>query len=158
MTPQQRFDAFKNAIQSFAQLSRLDWQKDGFDFLANPDWGNPGVDQYVGHIKAWYEGCANSRPMLYVDAPLDYILQNKPAQAPVNVLWGDATPSHVMFDDVGKVTALIDWELANLGSADHYMAWLLYCDDLFSSWFGVQILAARRVGTVCVCTGRYRWP
>src|SRR3546814_8130906 len=56
MTPQQRFDAFKNAIQSFAQLSRLDWQKDGFDFLANPDWGNPGVDQYVGHIKAWYEG------------------------------------------------------------------------------------------------------
>src|SRR3546814_2529375 len=46
MTPQQRFDAFKNAIQSFAQLSRLDWQKDGFDFLANPDWGNPGVDQY----------------------------------------------------------------------------------------------------------------
>src|SRR3546814_14436804 len=77
MTPQQRFDAFKNAIQSFAQLSRLDWQKDGFDFLANPDWGNPGVDQYVGHIKAWYEGCANSRPMLYVDAALDYILQNK---------------------------------------------------------------------------------
>src|SRR3546814_2048487 len=67
MTPQQRFDAFKNAIQSFAQLSRLDWQKDGFDFLANPDWGNPGVDQYVGHIKAWYEGCANSRPMLYVE-------------------------------------------------------------------------------------------
>src|SRR3546814_8285270 len=31
MTPQQRFDAFKNAIQSFAQLSRLDWQKDGFE-------------------------------------------------------------------------------------------------------------------------------
>src|SRR3546814_1957029 len=72
MTPQQRFDAFKNAIQSFAQLSRLDWQKDGFDFLANPDWGNPGVDKYVGIIKAWNEGCANSRQLLNVDAALVY--------------------------------------------------------------------------------------
>lgn len=140
MTPQQRFDAFKNAIQSFAQLSRLDWQKDGFDFLANPDWGNPGVDQYVGHIKAWYEGCANGRPMLYVDAALGYILQNKPAQAPVNVLWGDATPSNVMFDDEGKVKALIDWELATLGPAELDLAWWLYFDDLFSRRFGVQRL------------------
>src|SRR3546814_2544226 len=137
LTPQQRFDAFKNAIQSFAQLSRLDWQKDGFDFLANPDWGNPGVDQYVGHIKAWYEGCANSRPMLYVDAALDYILQNKPAQAPVNVLWGDATPSNVMFDDEGKVKALIDWELATLGPAELDLAWWLYFDDLFSRRFEI---------------------
>src|SRR3546814_19463764 len=103
MTPQQRFDAFKNAIQSFAQLSRLDWQKDGFDFLANPDWGNPGVDQYVGHIKAWYEGCANSRPILYVDAALDYILQNKPAQAPFNVIWGRSAERRVGKECVSTV-------------------------------------------------------
>src|SRR3546814_7379208 len=140
MTPLQLFDAFKNAIQSLVQLFRLDCQKDGFDFLANPDWGKPGVDQYVGHIKAWYEGCANIRPMLYVDAALDYILQNKPAQAPVNVLWGDATPSNVMFDDEGKVKALIDWELATLGPAELDLAWWLYFDDLFSRRFGVQRL------------------
>src|SRR3546814_17266089 len=105
-----------------------------------PDWGNPGVDQYVGHIKAWYEGCANSRPMLYVDAALDYILQNKPAQAPVNVLWGDATPSNVMFDDEGTVKALIDWELATLGPADLDLAGRLYFDDLLSLRFCVQRL------------------
>src|SRR3546814_766211 len=71
---------------------------------------------------------------------LDYILQNKPAQAPVNVLWGDATPSNVMFDDEGKVKALIDWELATLGPAELDLAWWLYFDDLFSRRFGVQRL------------------
>src|SRR3546814_17109789 len=78
--------------------------------------------------------------MLYVDAALDYILQNKPAQAPVNVLWGDATPSNVMFDDEGKVKALIDWELATLGPAELDLAWWLYFDDLFSRRFGLQRL------------------
>src|SRR3546814_641343 len=78
--------------------------------------------------------------MLYFDAALDYILQNKPAQAPVNVLWGDATSSNVMFDDEGKVKALIDWELATLGPAELALAWWLYFDDLFSRRFGVQRL------------------
>src|SRR3546814_2063073 len=78
--------------------------------------------------------------MLYVDAALDYILQNKPAQAPVNVLWGDATPANVMFDDEGKVKALSDWELATRGPAELDLAWWLYFDDLFSRRFGVQRL------------------
>src|SRR3546814_15776660 len=104
--------------------------------------------------------------MLYGEAALDYILQNKPAQAPVNVLWGDATPSNVMFDDEGKVKAVIDWELATLGPAELDLAWWLYFDDLFSSRFGVQRLEglptretslalcdrseARRVGERCI--------
>src|SRR3546814_18245528 len=109
-TPQLWLFGVKNASRPCAQLSRLYWHKHGFDFLAKPDWRKPCVVQYVGHIKALYEGCANGRPMLYVDAALDYILQNKPAQAPVNVLWGEATPSNVMYDDEGKVKALIDGE------------------------------------------------
>src|SRR3546814_11782936 len=84
---------------------------------------------------------------------LDYILQNKPAQAPVNVLWGDATPSNVMFDDEGKVKALIDWELATLGPAELDLAWWLYFDDLFSRRFRSE---ERRVGKECACTCRSR--
>src|SRR3546814_18251502 len=98
----------------------------------------PGVDQYVGHIKAWYEGCANSRQTPYVDAALDYILQNKPAQAPVNVLWGDATRSNVMFDDEGKEKALIDWEPATLGPAELDLARCRYFEHLGQGWRGAR--------------------
>src|SRR3546814_19034632 len=45
-----------------------------------------------------------------------------------------------MFDDEGKVKALIDWELATLGPAELDLAWWLYFDDLFSRRFGVQRL------------------
>jgi aminoglycoside phosphotransferase (APT) family kinase protein len=140
MSPDQRFHTWKNAIEGFAKLNKLDWQKDGFAFLARADWGAPGVDQYIGHIAAWHAGCASGRPMLYADAGLDYVRKHQPASAPVNVLWGDSTPSNVMFDDQGAVGALIDWELAALGPSELDLAWWLYFDDLFSRRFGVKRL------------------
>ncbi len=139
MTPAQRGAAWRNAITAYAQLSKLDWQQ-GFGFLARPDWGSPGLDQYVGHLVAWHRGCAKGRPMLYADAALNHVLENKPAGAAVNVLWGDATPSNVMFSPTGEVNALIDWELAALGPAELDLAWWLYFDDLFSRRFGVRRL------------------
>lgn len=139
MTPAERGAAWRRAVEAFAQLARLDW-RDGFDFLARPDWGEPGVDQYVGHLQAWHAGVAQGRPMPYADAALDHVVRNKPAEAPVNVLWGDATPSNVMFDGDGRVGALIDWELAALGPAELDLAWWLYFDDLFSRRFGVRRL------------------
>src|SRR3546814_14694392 len=45
-----------------------------------------------------------------------------------------------MFDDEGKVKALIDWELAPLGPAELDLACWLYFDDLFSRRSGVQRL------------------
>jgi len=140
MTPAQRGATWKNAIEAFAQLGSIDWQADGFDFLARSEWGKPGLDQYLGHIEAWYRGCRKDRVMPYVDAAIAYIRQHEPKDTPVNVLWGDSTPSNVMFHPDGTVSGLIDWELAALGPSELDLAWWLYFDDLFSRRFGVPRL------------------
>jgi aminoglycoside phosphotransferase (APT) family kinase protein len=140
MTPALRGISWKNAIKAFAQMSKIDWQKDGFSFLANSDWGAPGLDQYLGHLEAWYHGCRKDRVMPYVDTAMAYIRAHQPEGTPVNVLWGDSTPSNVMFSPEGNVNALIDWELAALGPSELDLAWWLYFDDLFSRRFGVARL------------------
>jgi aminoglycoside phosphotransferase (APT) family kinase protein len=140
MSPAERGRSWQNAVEAFAQMSKIDWQKDGFDFLANADWGAPGLDQYLGHLEAWYHGCRKDRAMPYVDAAMDYIRAHQPSGTPVNVLWGDSTPSNVMFACDGSVNALIDWELAALGPSELDLAWWLYFDDLFSRRFGVDRL------------------
>jgi aminoglycoside phosphotransferase (APT) family kinase protein len=140
MSPAQRRLSWQNAIEAFAKLSRIDWDRDGFGFLARPEWGEPGLDQYLGHIEAWYHGCRKDREMPYVDAAIAYIRKEQPPKTAVNVLWGDSTPSNVMFTPEGGVSALIDWELAALGPAELDLAWWLYFDDLFSRRFGVPRL------------------
>ena len=140
MTPAQRGATWKNAIEAFAQLSKIDWQADGFAFLARSEWGKPGLDQYLGHIEAWYLGCRKDRVMPTVDAAVAYIRAHEPQDTAVNVLWGDSTPSNVMFHPDGSVSGLIDWELAALGPSELDLAWWLYFDDLFSRRFGVARL------------------
>lgn len=140
MTPAQRGETWKNAIESFAQLSKIDWQADGFGFLARAEWGKPGLDQYLGHIEAWYHGCRKDRVMPTIDAAIAYIRAHEPRDTAVNVLWGDSTPSNVMFRSDGTVSGLIDWELAALGPSELDLAWWLYFDDLFSRRFGVARL------------------
>ena len=138
-TPEQRFLTFKNAIESFASLHKLDWNN-GFQFLANAKHGEPGLDQYLGWLKEWYDWAAKGRKQPIADAALDYVLRNRPANATCNVVWGDPTPANTMFNEDGSVAALIDWELANLGPGELDLAWWLYFDDLFSTGFRVPRL------------------
>lgn len=140
MSPALRGESWDNAIRAWAAMSAIDWQRDGFAFMARPEWGEPGLDQYLGYIEAWDASCHKGRTMPYVDAALRYIREQQPLDTPVNVLWGDATPSNVMFADDGSVNALIDWELAAIGPAELDLAWWLYFDDLFSRRFGVARL------------------
>lgn len=139
MTPAQRRQSFTNAINAFASLATIDWC-DGFEFLAQPENGPPGLDQYVGALEAWHKAAGRGRAMPIVDAAMAYVRANMPNDAGVNVLWGDPTPSNVMFSADGQVNALIDWELAALGPAELDLAWWLYFDDLFGRRFGITRL------------------
>jgi aminoglycoside phosphotransferase (APT) family kinase protein len=141
MMPDQRRASWTNAIEAYAVMSRIDWQRDGFAFMARPDWGRPGLDQYLGYIEAWHASAHHGRRMTYVDAALAYIREKQPSNTPVNVLWGDSTPSNVMFAPDGTVNAMIDWELAAMGPSELDLAWWLYFDDLFGRRFGVERLA-----------------
>jgi aminoglycoside phosphotransferase (APT) family kinase protein len=140
MTPAQRRFSWTNAIEAFAVMNRIDWQRDGFAFMARPDWGQPGLDQYLGYIEAWHAACHQGRPMPFVEAALAFIREKMPQNTQVNILWGDSTPSNVMFAADGSVNALIDWELAAMGPSELDLAWWLYFDDLFGRRFGVTRL------------------
>jgi aminoglycoside phosphotransferase (APT) family kinase protein len=138
-TPEQRLQAWTNAIEAFSKLHALDW-RDGFTFLDRPDRGAPGLDQFINYLVEWHRFAGNGRAMPIADAALDYIVKNRPAESDVCVLWGDPTPSNTMFRADGSVAALIDWELASLGPPELDLSWWLYFDDLFGRRFGVQRL------------------
>lgn len=139
MNPQQRGQAFANALRELVKVHSIDW-RDGFAFLDRPDRGAPGLDQYLGYLREWYASVKQGRAMPIVDAAMAYVLDNKPTDAEVCVLWGDPTPSNTMWRPDGSVAALIDWELAALGPPELDLAWWLYFDDLFSRRFGVTRL------------------
>ncbi|WP_246331623.1 phosphotransferase family protein [Sphingomonas chungangi] len=137
--PDQRCHAFTTAFEALAKLHAIDW-REGFQFLDRPQWGAPGLDQYLGYLVEWHSKTAVGRDKPILDAGMAYVLANRPSDAEVCVLWGDPTPSNTMWTPDGSVAALIDWELAAMGPPELDLAWWLYFDDLFSRRFGVTRL------------------
>ena len=56
--------------------------------------------------------------------------------APPVLLWGDVRLGNVVFADDVSVVAILDWEMASVGAAEHDVAWLFALesmqDDLFA--------------------------
>lgn len=138
-SPAERMSLFRNALIALAKLHEIDW-RDGFQFLDRPDRGAPGLDQYLGYLVAWHSARGQGRNLPILDAAMRWVLENRPEHTDTCVLWGDPTPSNVMWRSDGSVAALIDWELAALGPRELDLAWWLYFDDLFSRRFGVTRL------------------
>jgi len=138
-TPAERMTHFRNALIALARLHAIDW-RDGFTFLSRPDRGESGLDQYLGYLVEWHAERGRGRSLPILDAAMRWVLENRPETSETCVLWGDPTPSNVMWRPDGTVAALIDWELAALGPRELDLAWWLYFDDLFSRRFAVERL------------------
>lgn len=138
-SPAERMTHFTNALTALAKLHEVDW-REGFTFLNRPDRGAAGLEQYLGYLVDWHAARGQGRKLPIVDTAMQWVLENRPDNTDTCVLWGDPTPSNVMWRPDGSVAALIDWELAALGPRELDLAWWLYFDDLFSRRFGVTRL------------------
>jgi aminoglycoside phosphotransferase (APT) family kinase protein len=54
--------------------------------------------------------------------------------------WGDARIGNMIFDDDGRCAAVLDWEMAALGSPELDVAWFLFLDRHHSQGMGVERL------------------
>ncbi|MGZ8764244.1 MAG: phosphotransferase family protein [Acidimicrobiia bacterium] len=61
------------------------------------------------------------------------------ATAPPVLLWGDARLGNVVFDDDGSILAVLDWEMASVGAAEHDVAWLFALESLQDDLFGKRV-------------------
>ncbi|HKQ84203.1 MAG TPA: phosphotransferase family protein [Steroidobacteraceae bacterium] len=87
--------------------------------------GHRTIDEAVrGEIKTWYAMYLESgRTDPLIEFGRIWLEDNRPAvSAPAVLVHGDAGPGNFMFES-GRLSALIDWELAHLGDPMEDLAW-----------------------------------
>jgi aminoglycoside phosphotransferase (APT) family kinase protein len=78
----------------------------------------------VQHMRALAERGGAPEPLLRIS--LDFLESNIPDyEGPAVLLQGDTGPGNLMYED-GKVTAVIDWELAHFGDPMEDIAWVTW--------------------------------
>jgi aminoglycoside phosphotransferase (APT) family kinase protein len=100
-------------------------------------------DDYAGRqLKAWYRSWVTSAPDAGLDDPRahslhDLLQERKPPDGPARVVHGDFAIHNCLVGADGRITAVLDWEVASLGEPMADLAYLL------NSWIQADEAATR---------------
>jgi aminoglycoside phosphotransferase (APT) family kinase protein len=117
-----------NAVAMLGRVNRLDWRR-GFAALDKPQYGPPGLNQYLAWLRAWRAESGGGAPNPTIDAALDYLERAKPEAPHVDVIWGDSNPGNMLIADDHSVAAVLDFEAAALGPGEIDLGWWLFMDE-----------------------------
>jgi aminoglycoside phosphotransferase (APT) family kinase protein len=92
------------------------------------------MERNLAARRAWYEfAVPDLGPSPLVEKILDWLESNQPADHGETVLsWGDARIGNMMYRDFEPV-AVLDWEMATLGSRALDVSWMVFAHQIFES-------------------------
>lgn len=121
-----------NYVHALAGIHAVDWQSAGLQWLENRGAGSKPIEREIN----WYWDA-----LLWAKSPVyarelspvrDWLIANEPRDVDVVLCHGDANFGNYLFEG-NKITAVIDWEMAFLGTPECDLAFLKLGDDILQS-------------------------
>jgi aminoglycoside phosphotransferase (APT) family kinase protein len=122
VSPEHRARVWWGAIDTIAELHRVDWRGLDLDFLTG------GLPEQLDYYSRWLDDIERTEPVPVARRALDWLTAHLPGDEQTVLCWGDARVGNVMYDDDGNRLAVLDWEMAGLGAPAQDVAWALFLD------------------------------
>lgn len=121
-------------LDLLADINRIDWRGAGLGGVV-PERDNAAELAYWRDYLDWYVDGERIVPSL--DDALAWCEANRPADEPEpSLLWGDVRMGNMILDDDRRPLAVLDWEMATIGAAEHDLAWALSLDATQAALLG----------------------
>lgn len=133
-SPEEQARVWWSGLEAMAEVHRV--EPSGFEFLARPADGAPGVDEQLGYWRAYAEWCAGGTMPDQIAGGLGWLEANRPAEQDLALCWGDSRLGNQIFES-GRCIAVLDWEMAAIADPSMDLAWWLYMDRVFSEGLGI---------------------
>jgi aminoglycoside phosphotransferase (APT) family kinase protein len=131
LDPAGRVRAWRTALTTIAQINRLPWQE--FAFLLQPAYGEPGLEHYLGWIRACRLLACGDAEHPVIDPAIAWLQAHRPRETAVELLWGDSNPGNFLFGQDGSVSVALDFEAASIGPAEIDLAWWFVVDRMLAA-------------------------
>ncbi|WP_052711212.1 phosphotransferase family protein [Pseudofrankia sp. DC12] len=132
VNPADRAAMWWAGIDILARVHRLDPATLDLGFLNSAGRGRTGIDQqlaYYEQMLTWAGAKVFDTPPEPLATARDWLRAHQPDEPdPPVLLWGDARIGNILFDEQFHPTAVLDWEMAELGAPETDFAWFLFLD------------------------------
>lgn len=100
-------------------------------FLAPFD--RPALDRLLDQQQSYYDWARGDMRLPIIERAISTLRSQQPERPGPTVLnWGDARPGNVLFDGLVP-TAVLDWEMVDVGPAGIDVGWLIFMHTFFQS-------------------------
>ncbi len=140
IAPEDRAALWWSGLEVLARIHRLDWRALGFDFLGEGGDAAKLLERHLDYYESYLAWALDGASHPTCTPALAWLRKNRPAgEQPVVLCWGDARIGNMIFRD-SRCVAVLDWEMAQLGSPEEDLAWWLYLDRHHSEGIGAPRL------------------
>jgi aminoglycoside phosphotransferase (APT) family kinase protein len=140
----------QQALRALAEIHRVDYESAGLGFLDRPEFGSAGIEQAIGYWEDMHNWAAADRPSPTIDAAFEWARANMPRDERICLTWGDARIGNIVYSPDLSVAAVLDWELAALGSPEADLGWFVFIIRYYSDGMGIPLPAGLQSVEQCV--------
>jgi len=109
-------------VPILAELHRTDWQALGLGCLGAP---SVGVESAARQVELWEMAYRKDRLEVHpiLEETFGWLRRNLPATDRIALVHGDYRSGNYLYDETGRITAMLDWETAHLGDPMEDLGW-----------------------------------
>jgi aminoglycoside phosphotransferase (APT) family kinase protein len=133
-SPEIQEKVFWGAVDTIAEVSALDHTTLDLPPLLQ------GLDAQLDYYEAFMESVEKTEEVAVARRAFAWLTANKPEDDGTVFCWGDSRIGNVMFTPAGDRLAVVDWEMAVLGSPSQDLAWAWFLDRHHSDGMGMPRL------------------
>jgi aminoglycoside phosphotransferase (APT) family kinase protein len=143
LEPAGRGKLIEGTLQAIKRVHAVDWEALNLrKVLDEPEFGPTGIEQQLGHWADVYEWAASDGVRsATIDDGFVWMKAHCPADGKLVLNWGDARPGNIVFGDDLSVRAVLDWEMATIGSPQIDVGWMAFIIRYFTEGIGVPLPA-----------------
>jgi len=136
-TPEQRRALQDNTVAAIAKIHAIDVERADVKFLEFDEPGETALRRHVANQRSYYAWMsAASRPSPLIERSFEWLDAHWPNETSTVVTWGDSRIGNVMYTSDGfEPVAILDWEMAGLGTRELDLGWLSFMHTFFQKLF-----------------------
>ena len=135
-TPEERKTMQDNTVAAIAKIHAIDVENQDVGFLEFDEPGDSPLRRHVANQRSYYEWIAKTRRSPLIERAFTFLESNWPKETSKVVAWGDSRIGNIMYSDNGfEPVAVLDWEMAGLGTREIDLGWLAFMHTFFQKLF-----------------------